>query len=246
LSICPEIHGNSGLDTINGTLPDVPLKEPIKEKAIIHMYKIISQSQEPVTILATAALTNIALLITIFPEIKQKIKQIILLGGAMGTGNISPVAEFNILVDPHAAKMIFESGLKIIQIPLEVSHTCLVTDDIIKEIKSWNTPFSVVLIDLLMFFAKTYKEVYGFQDPPLHDPLTVAYAINPDIFETRFLRVDIETNSELSKGQTVCDIHHRTNKQKNVHVAMKVNVSKFWEMLLHSLKIANQQSILNK
>jgi inosine-uridine nucleoside N-ribohydrolase len=246
IATCPEIHGDSGLDTVHGVIPNVQTKGPIKEKAIIHMNRIISQSKTPVTLIATASLTNYALLITVFPEIMKKIDKIIVLGGAIGVGNIGPVMEWNIMVDPHAAKIVFESGLKIVQIPIEVTHTCLVTDSIIKELQSWNTPFSALLVDILMFFAKTYKEVFNFESPPLHDPLAVAYAIQPELFETHFVRVDIETISNLASGQTICDIFHRTGKPKNVHLAVKVDVPKFWDLMIDAFKQSNLKSTLNK
>jgi len=245
IAACPEIHGDSGLDTAHGVMPNIQTKGPINEVAVVRMNRIISQSKTPVTLIATAALTNYALLITVFPEIMKKIDKIIVLGGAIGVGNIGPVMEWNILVDPHAAKIVFESGLKIVQIPLEVTHTCLVTDNIIKELKSWNTPFSALLVDLLYFFAKAYKEVFNFDYPPLHDPLAVAYAIQPELFETHFVRVDIETISELSRGQTICDIFHRTGKPKNVHLAIKVDVPKFWDLMIDAFKQSNLNSPLN-
>jgi len=245
LDVCPEIHGDSGLDTEKGSFPKIYTKAPINQKGILYMYQIISQCPDQVTIIAIAGLTNVALLLTIFPEIKSKIDKIVLLGGAMGIGNIGPVMEWNIMVDPHAAKIVFESGLKIVQIPLEVSHTCLVTQEIQSELKTWNTPFSFLLVDLLTFFAKTYKEVFKFDYPPLHDPLAVAYVIAPEIFTTEFMRVDIETNSELSSGQTVCDVYHRSAKPKNVHLATKVDVGAFWKLMMAAWKSANSKSPLN-
>jgi len=245
LATCPEIHGSSGMDTIHGSFPKIDTKHTLPDKAILHIYRVLSQSPEPVTLIATGALTNFALLIVLFPEIMPKISRIILIGGAIGIGNIEPVSEWNILIDPHAAKIIFESGLTIVQIPLEVTHTVLVTQDILKEIRSLNTPFSGLLVDLLLFFAKTYKDVFNFNDPPLHDPIAVAFAIEPEIFETVYVRVDIETKSELSSGQTVCDLYHRTGKPKNVHLALKVNVPRFWQIMLDALRISDSISPLN-
>jgi len=245
LDICPEIHGDSGLETDKGVFPNVETKEPIQEKGIIHIHKVITQCPEKVTIIATACLTNIALLLILYPEIKLKIEQIVIMGGAMGIGNCGPVMEWNIMVDPHAAKIVFESGLKVVQIPLDVTHTCLVTKDILNHLQSWNTPFSLFLIDLLTFFAKAYKQVYDFDDPPLHDPLAVAYVIEPEIFKTVFMRVDIEINSDLTSGQTVCDVYHKSARPKNIHLATKVDVKMFWKLMLEAWKLSDEKSPYN-
>eukprot|EP01111_Echinosteliopsis_oligospora_P009903 TRINITY_DN2994_c0_g1_i3.p1 TRINITY_DN2994_c0_g1~~TRINITY_DN2994_c0_g1_i3.p1 ORF type:complete len:299 (-),score=77.98 TRINITY_DN2994_c0_g1_i3:160-1056(-) len=198
---CPEIHGNSGLDCGVGFPPIT--KTALPHKAVLYMYEIINAAPSPVTIVATACLTNIAVLITVFPEIKQKIKSVTLLGGAIGVGNMSPSAEWNILVDPEAAKLVFDSGMKIVMVPIEVSHTALATPDIISSIQNLNSNFGLLMVDLLLFFKKTYKEVFNFEHPPLHDPLAIAYVISPDLFETRLMRVDVETMSPLCSGRTV-------------------------------------------
>jgi inosine-uridine nucleoside N-ribohydrolase len=140
---------------------------------------------------ATGCLTNFALLLSVFPEIKQKIEKIVLLGGAVGIGNISPCAEFNILIDPEAAKIVFDSGVEIVMVPIEVTHTALVTPSVISRVKALDSPFGQLCVDLLNFFGETYKRVFYFDFPPLHDPLAVAYVIEPSLFVTRHLRVDI-------------------------------------------------------
>jgi len=179
--ICPEIHGNTGLDSNNVGFPPIT-KKAVNKKAINHMYETIIASPEPVTIVATGALTNVALLLTVYPEIKSKISQLSILGGSIGIGNISPAAEFNILIDPEAARIVFESGLAhFVMVPLEVSHTALVTPNVVERIAKMNSNFSRLAVDLLHFFADSYKKVFGFEFPPLHDPLAVAYVINPSI-----------------------------------------------------------------
>uniref|UniRef100_A0A6B2LA08 Inosine/uridine-preferring nucleoside hydrolase domain-containing protein n=1 Tax=Arcella intermedia TaxID=1963864 RepID=A0A6B2LA08_9EUKA len=247
LAVCPEIHGDSGLETAKESFPDVQIKEPVQQKAIIYMNQVFSKTEGKITIIATACLTNIALLLTVFPEVKEKIEEIVILGGAMGIGNMGPVMEWNIMVDPHAAKIVLESGLKIVLIPLEVTHTCLVTEAILDRIKAMQSPFSRLLVSLLTFFAETYQKTFNFSSPPLHDPLAVAYAIDPSLFETLFTRVDIEVESKLSKGQTVCDIYLMGKKElRNVHLATKVDVNKFWDLMFDAWNTTNNLSSLNK
>jgi len=252
--ICPEIHGESGMDCSDAF--SVMLKQQtshsadqiVNKKAVNYMFEVIDNETkygDKVTLVATGCLTNVALLLTIYPEVKQKLDKIVILGGAIGFGNITPAAEFNILIDPEAAKIVFESGVHFVMVPLEVSHTALVTSEVIERIRDMKTPFSALCVDLLMFFMKQYKEVFGFEHPPLHDPVAVAYVINPSLFQTKFVRVDIETSSELCSGRTVCDMFGMSKKPKNVHVAEKVDVEAFWNLLLDALRSANSLSSLN-
>eukprot|EP01112_Ceratiomyxa_fruticulosa_P006854 TRINITY_DN1776_c0_g1_i2.p1 TRINITY_DN1776_c0_g1~~TRINITY_DN1776_c0_g1_i2.p1 ORF type:complete len:335 (-),score=44.09 TRINITY_DN1776_c0_g1_i2:73-1077(-) len=242
--ICPEIHGDSGLECSKG-FPIVKIKDPIHKKAIMHMFDVINSHESKVTLIATACLTNVALLLTVFPEVKEKLEKIVLLGGAVGSGNISPVAEFNILIDPEAAKIVFESSVHIVMVPLEVSHTALVTPQILEKVKGLSSTYGDLMEDLLLYFAKSYFEVFKFEHPPLHDPLAVAYVIAPHLFKTTFMRVDIETQSLLCAGQTVCDIYHMSPKPKNVHVATHVDIAAFWALQLDAIFKGNEKSCLN-
>jgi inosine-uridine nucleoside N-ribohydrolase len=123
----------------------------------------------------------------------------------------------------------------------------LVTPQIIQRLDILNkSNFSKLIIELLHFFADTYKKVFKFEYPPLHDPLAVSYVINPSLFETVFMRVDIEISSELCSGRTVCDIYHLSNKIKNIYVAQKVDIEGFWDLMIEALFQANSFSPLNK
>jgi len=244
LAVCPEIHGESGLDS-ESTFPSVT-KKPEKEKAVMYMAQVLLTHSEPVTIIATACLTNIALLIRLYPEVMPKVKEVVILGGSVGTGNIGTVAEWNIMVDPEAAKIVYECGLPIVNIGLQVTHTALVTPDIMNELSSWNTPFARLLVDLLKFYAGTYDAVFKFPSPPLHDPLAVAYVIAPELFTLDLMRVDIETRSDLTRGQTVCDVYHLSKKTPNVHLAIRVDVPGFWKVMMAAWERCNAVSSLNK
>ncbi|KAL0477543.1 inosine-uridine-preferring nucleoside hydrolase [Acrasis kona] len=241
---CPEIHGTSGLD---GTTFPVLTKKPIQgKKAIVYMNEVISQQTEPVHLICTGQLTNAALLLTVYPEIKEKLAQIVFMGGGVGVGNTSPAAEFNIECDPEAAKIVLESGVQIVMVPLEVTHTALCTPTIIERLHSLNTSFSSLIVDLLMFFQDAYKKVFRFQHPPLHDPCAVLYVARPDLFKTELMRVDIDTESRLCAGRTVCDIYHMSTLVKNVHVALHMNVDEFWNQMIQAVQKADTLSSMNK
>jgi len=144
---------------------------------------------------------------------------------------------------------VFECGAPVVMLPVELTHTALVTPDVLNRISAelvGNTPFLHLVKQLLLYFAESYKTVFKFDNPPLHDPCAVAYVIAPEMFQVELMRVDIETISELSAGQTVCDVWHQSSKPKNVSVAQSMDVSKFWDLMINALKAANEVSPLNK
>lgn len=191
------------------------------------------------------ALTNAAVLLILYPEVKDMI-EIVIMGGCMGIGNTAPVAEFNIQTDPEAAKVVFESGVPLTMVPLEVTHTALATSEVLADIHSNSpTPFRWAMQQLLLYFASTYRRVFKFEDPPLHDPCAVAFVISPEIFETELMRVDIETRSSYSSGQTVCDVWHQSDARNNCHVALKMDTAKFWQLMIAAIGDADRKSILN-
>ncbi len=241
MPFCAEIHGESGLDGPDGkplfSLQNPPEREeawlPAMRDAIL---KAAESSGEAVWLVCTGSLTNAALLLSLHPELRPLIK-ISLMGGAMGLGNTGPVAEFNIENDPEAAHMVFESGVDLTMVPLEVTHTVLADEDVMARIGT-HSPFRKKITDLLSFFSETYKRVFGFEHPPLHDPLAVYYVLNPEAFSCREMRVDIERASSLSRGQTVCDFYGRSTKKVNCRLALQVDVAVFWDEMLKCLERA--------
>lgn len=235
---CPEIHGASGLDG-----PDIPHapRNPNDEKAVIAMARAIKTSgteTQSVYLVATGALTNVALLLSLFPELVPFVK-VVIMGGAMGKGNTNPVAEFNIQCDPEAAHIVFESGADVTMVPLEVTHTALVTPEVRAALMGTGSRFCRLVDELLQFFADTYRDVFQFDDPPLHDPCAVFYVLQPDLFNSKLLRVDVETSSPLSAGQTICDVWHQSNKPPNVRVCTEMNVPRFWEEMVAAVRRAD-------
>jgi inosine-uridine nucleoside N-ribohydrolase len=253
---CPQIHGESGLDGPFGG-PVLPASNPTATpgKAVLIMFDTIqknfnnsttsSDKHTKVQLVATGALTNVAVLLILFPEVVDMI-EIVLMGGALGIGNTGPVVEFNIQTDPEAARVVFESGAQVTMVPLEVTHTALATPEVLKRINDIEPghPFLGLIAALLLFFAETYKRVFRFEHPPLHDPCAVAYVIAPELFEVEKLRVDIETQSELSAGQTVVDLWGSSGKKPNANVCMKLKVDKFWNLMVDAIEAATNASTL--
>ncbi|WP_249870534.1 nucleoside hydrolase [Oceanobacillus saliphilus] len=231
--IAEEIHGETGLD--GPVLPKNPTKQVIDKHGVDVIIEKLLNSDNDITLVPTGPLTNIALAMIKEPRIVPKIKEIVLMGG--GTfGNWTPAAEFNIYVDAEAAKVVFDSGVPIAMFGLDVTHQAIATDDIVKELSEIENPIADFVIDLLEFFSKTYKEVFGFAGPPIHDACTVAYLIDPSIFELNHVRVDIETKGEFSYGMTVVDTLATTGRDPNVHFAYQLDSDKFWDLMKRALK----------
>lgn len=157
-----------------------------------------------------------------------------------------PVQEFNIMSDPHAASIVFNSGAPVTMVPIEVTHTVLASPEVIERISRLKTPFSDRVVDLINFFADTYKSVFQFDCPPIHDAVAVAYVIQPHIFRSRKLRVDVELCSPLSKGQTVCDVWGHSGRPANVKVVQTVDVQACWELIIDAIERCNESSPLNR
>jgi inosine-uridine nucleoside N-ribohydrolase len=244
----PEIHGVCGLGG-STLLPDDEAIPPglvrEGEKAVLAMAKAILASDRPVSLVATGSLTNVALMLQLFPEVKPKLREISFMGGALGVGNRGAVAEFNILCDPEAAAIVLGSGVKLVMVPLEVTHTALITEAVLEQIGSMRSTYARMITQLLTFFKATYKRVFDFADPPLHDPCAVAWIVAPELFDTKLMRVDVECGSSLSRGQTVCDVWGYSKSPPNVHVTKAMDVPKFWEMMHAALRKANSVSSIN-
>ncbi|GAC1391912.1 MAG: nucleoside hydrolase [Ktedonobacteraceae bacterium] len=226
------IHGASGMDGPSIPEPDIELAP---QHGVDLLIDLLLNSDGDVTLVLTGPLTNIATAIRREPAILPKIKAISLMGGAIGLGNTTPSAEFNIWFDPEAASIVFQCGRPITMIPLEVTHQALATEEIVGQLRNAQRPVPSFVADLLVFFADTYKSVFGFSAPPVHDPCAVAYVIEPTSIHSATMHVEIETISELTAGRTVCDVYGKLGKEANVRVGYALEVECFWDMLLATL-----------
>lgn len=231
-----DVHGKDGLSTKEGEAfpTDVPLKA-ITTSPIVTMYEKIKNYPEKIHLVATGALTNVALLLKVFPDVVDNIEQIVFMGGAINYGNITPSAEANMRFDPEAAALVLKTKVKIVMVPLEVTHQAWVTDEILNKIKEMNTRFTKILHGMLLFYREAYHKIYNFDYSPLHDPCAIAYVIDASLFCEQHIRVDIETTG-LSRGRTVCDLYNLTGKKNNVYACKKIEVPKFWELMFNSLE----------
>jgi inosine-uridine nucleoside N-ribohydrolase len=233
LMVAPQIHGKSGLDGAELPEPDAPFLDC---HAVDFIIATVKQSKEKVTLVPTGPLTNIGLALIKAPEIKENIKEIVLMGGAVYDSNMTPGSEFNIFVDPEAAREVFLCGLPITMIGLDVTNKSLITFEQIEEMCSWGGKMSSIVGPLMKFFAQANLKMFGINGAPIHDALAVAAVINPDVVECEHLFVDIETHGELTRGQTVADVYKVTGSAPNCKVAMKVDVDAFIGMMMDSIR----------
>lgn len=236
LIIADNVHGESGLDG-----PELP--EPSFAPQTCNAAELIAQtlraSQQPVTVVATGPLTNIALLLTSHPELHAKISRIVIMGGAAMLGNWTPAAEFNIYVDPEAAEIVFQSGLPIVMAGLDVTHRAQIMSEDIERFRQLGNPVAGVVADLLDFFMEYHKqEKWGFQGAPLHDPCTIAWLIKPEIFTCVDRWVGVETQGKYTQGMTVVDYYSLTANQPNTTVMMDVDRQAFVDLLVERIGAA--------
>ncbi|KSV56691.1 hypothetical protein ATO21_04240 [Pediococcus acidilactici] len=234
LETAGNVHGKSGLD--GATLPE-PVITPSSLTAIELMAKTIENSEEPITLVVTGPMTNAALFLRVYPELFHKLDKVIYMGGAMGLGNWTPSVEFNIFVDPEAAKIVMNAGVPLVMAPLNVTHKAQILKSEIEEINKIDNEVAHAFHGLLNFFEKYHETPkWGFKGAPLHDPCTIAWLINPQMFKSKLMNVDVELQGKLTTGETVCDYYELTNKPKNTEVLLDIDRKKFIQLIMNSLK----------
>ena len=226
-------HGESGLD--GPDLPE-PAFAPDRRHAVDVIIEKVLQSPDKVTLIPVGPLTNIAMALIKEPRITGNIDRIVVMGGAIGQGNTTPAAEFNIYVDPEAAQVVFHAGIPVTMVGLDVTHKAIVTHEEFKKIRAMGRPpVATMIADILNYFTRYYDDFYGFGGVPIHDACAVAEVICPGIVTQKLMNVEVETTSELTRGQTVCDLLGISGRPANVHVGVDIDVPAFKELLFRGL-----------
>ena len=228
------VHGKTGLDGPTLPNPEMPLQE---QHAVDFIIETIRKNDTgTITLCPLGPLTNIAAAIEKAPDIKEKIQEIVLMGGAyFEVGNITPTAEFNIYVDPEAAEIVFQSNIKITVLPLDATHKALVTKARNDAFRALNSPVGKAVAEMTDFFERFDKEKYGSDGAPLHDPYVIAYLLSPDLFSGRHINVEIETQSELTLGMTVADWWKVSDRPPNAYFIGDLNADGFFSLLTERL-----------
>ena len=224
-----EFHGDSGLD--GADLPE-PAVGPLDLTAVELTARLLRDAGEPVTLVATGPLTNVALLLRAAPELYERIAAISLMGGSLGVGNTTAAAEFNIWADPEAAAIVFESGIPIQMSGLDVTHQALVLPADIARLEDLGTRPGRVFADLMRFFAIHHRDRYGWDGPPIHDAVAVAWLADPTLVAGRPLRIDVETAGVHSRGRTVADEEGLSGRPVNAEVGTSIDRERLIDMVV--------------
>mgnify|MGYP001269403514 FL=1 len=229
------VHGKTGLDGPDLFEPSFPLQDTHAVDFIVD--SVMNEAPGTITLCPIGPLTNIALAIQKEPSIAGRLKQIVLMGGGyFEQGNITPSAEFNIYVDPEAADRVFSCGAPITMMPLDVTHKVMTTKKRVDAIRVINNPAAQALVDMLEFSERFDEEKYGTDGGPLHDPTTIAWLLQPRLFKGRLCNVEIETQSDLTRGATVVDWWGVTERPKNALVIREVDAVGFFELIQQRLQ----------
>ena len=231
LRCAPEAHGDSGMDGPVLSGYDHPV---VSDNAVVFLRDTIMSCPEPVTIVALGPLTNIALLLRTFPEVKKRIDMISLMGGGVNHGNSTALAEFNIFVDPEAARIVYSSGLPIVMAGLDVTERAQITTDEIESLHG-RGPISEVSYELLRFYNESGRQ-FGFIDSPIHDLCAVEYLLDPTLFIGERYHVDVVTDEGAARGLTFVDARPKPEAPDNALVLTDVDRPRFVARLRDALE----------
>jgi inosine-uridine nucleoside N-ribohydrolase len=232
LRTAEDVHGESGLDGVELAEPTFGVD---RRGAVELMADVVQASVEPVTLIPMGPLTNIATFLAEHPRLEGKIDRIVLMGGSIGPGNTTPAAEFNIYVDPEAARVVFDSGLRITMVGLDVTRQATAGPKEVERLRTLGR-IGEVAAKIVTFSSDDYTKVFGSDGPPIHDAVAVAAVVEPAVLEARPMRVEIECESELTRGETVCDLRGVWGKPPNAEVGMSLDKAAFFEVLFRSFR----------
>jgi inosine-uridine nucleoside N-ribohydrolase len=219
------VHGETGLDG-----PDLP--PPQREPLAQHAVDFLAEHVSGTTLVAIGPLTNVALMLARYPDARPD--RLVIMGGSIALGNVTPAAEFNVWADPEAAARVFLSGLDLTMIGLDVTHTALLMNEDAERLRDSGRTGKMIA-ELYDFFHRFHADTYGFGGSPIHDAVAVAHVFRPDLVETKYCNVELECASELNRGRTVVDLWGRTEGSPNAHVGVGIDGRAFVDLLLERL-----------
>ena len=225
--VASNVHGETGLDG-----PDLPpaRASPIEQHAVDFLAEQIREHDGAITLVPTGPLTNVALLLALHPDARPE--RIVLMGGTIEEGNVTPAVEFNIWCDPEAAARVFASGIDVTMIGLDVTHEALFTPAHVSRLEG---EVGEMVSELMRFYGEFHRTVYNFDGSPIHDAVAVAHVLRPDLVRTEHLNTEIDVESELCRGRTVVDVWRRSGREPNSHVGVEIDADGFLELLVDRL-----------
>jgi purine nucleosidase len=232
LATAEYVHGTTGLEGVALAAPTMPLQP---QHGVDFLIETLMRATSPITLATLGPLTNVAIALIKAPQITEKMAEIVLMGGAITHGNITPSAEFNLYVDPHAAQVVFTAGVPLTMMSLDVTHQAIATPERLADIRAIGAPIGTTAASLLEYYGKHDMAHYGMAGAPLHDPCVIAYLLQPSLFKARPLFVEIETQSESTLGRTIVDWWQSTDREPNVNVVYEIDAVGFYALLTDRL-----------
>lgn len=233
LELADHVHGREGINGVEIFEPETPLQS---QAGVDFIIDTLRASDADITLVPTGPLTNIAQVIKRAPEVVPKIREIVLMGGAMREGgNITPSAEYNIYVDPHAAEVVFRCCRPIVAMGLDVTHQVCTSPAVLQKISAMSSRAAKAAYALLTEYEFFDAEKYGSIGAPLHDPCTIAYLLDPEIFKLKECNIEIETSSPLTMGHTAVDFWYATDRAHNARWAYQADRERFFDLMIDRL-----------
>lgn len=227
------VHGASGLD--GPELPE-PATGPVDQTAVELIRDVLDESTEPITIVATGPITNIARLLQEQPGAVGSIREVIFMGGSTERGNHTPAAEFNTYADPEALDVVLAADVPVRMVGLNLTHQALATAEVVERMRAMDHSIGRVCAEWMGFFGSSYNRIWEFDAPPVHDPCTVAALIDPDVIEWRDAFIAVELEGRWTRGATVVDLHRRyPDHSPNAKVAMRLDAKRYWDLVLSAV-----------
>lgn len=239
LTVADDVHGDSGLD---GPRFPAPAVDVVPEHAVELMHRVLTGHPEPVTLVPTGPLTNVALLLTRYPDATAHIREIVFMGGSTERGNTTPAAEFNVHADPEAADIVLTSGVPVTMCGLNVTHQALATPAVLARIEALDTDLARICVELLTYFGSTYRRLWGFPAPPVHDPVAVTRVIDPETVRCVDAHVAVELCGRYTRGATVVDLHRYTGRPVNAQVAVRLDADRFWDRVIAAVDVLGRRA----
>lgn len=234
VELAESIHGESGLD--GPVLPEPTLGLDSRHAVDFIIETVMAAEPGEITLVPTGALTNIALAVRKEPRIASRVKQVVLMGGGVNVGNWSATSEFNIVIDPEAAHIVFNESWPLTMVGLDLTHEALATPAVAASIAAVGTGPARFVGELLEFFGRTYRDQQGFEYPPVHDPCAVAFVIDPTVMQTVRVPLDVELTGTLTLGMTVADFRAPAPDSCTTQVARALDHTKFWALVVDALE----------
>lgn len=234
------VHGSSGLD--GPELPE-PRTGPVSLDAVGFLAERLAASDEPVVVVATGPITNIAGLLRDRPDVRGKIREIVFMGGSTERGNHTPTAEFNTYADPEALDVVLRSGVPVRMVGLNLTHQALATPEVVERMSRMEHRLGRTCAAWMGFFGGSYKRIWDFDSPPVHDPCTIAALVDPGVITWQHAFVAVELDGRWTRGTTVVDLHGRYPEERpNASVALTLDTPRYWDLVLGAVDALGARS----